>query len=87
MEYKMATLDPEVELLRNAMFEIQDLRRRNEILSAKVEMIELFSTVLHTEPRRPERRMSPDVAWALQKKIDEIMTDDARISVWSCWLY
>ena len=60
------------ELLVNAMHEIRDLRRCNEILRAKVEMIDLFATVLGTTAYRPSQGMSPDVAWFLQKKIDEI---------------
>ena len=61
------------ELLRNAAHEIRDLRRRNEVLSAKVEMIDLFACVLHTQAalRRPQG-MSPDIAWALEKKAIEI---------------
>ena len=59
-------------LLTNAMYEIHALRRRNEILSAKVEMIDLFACVLHTQPASSPQGASPDVAWALQKKLDEL---------------
>jgi len=60
-------------LLNEARAEILTLRRSNEILRAKVEMIDLFACVLHTEPaRRRSEGIAPDVAWALQKKIDEL---------------
>lgn len=65
-------MDPLKELLTSAVHEIQGLRRRNEILNAKVEVMELFACVLHTTPAQHSQSMSPDVAWALQKKIDEI---------------
>lgn len=60
------------ELLRNAAHEIRDLRRRNEVLSAKVEMIDLFACVLHTQAALRPQGMSPDIAWALEKKAIEI---------------
>lgn len=66
------------ELLLNAKHEIDDLRRRNEILNAKVEVMELFACVLHTEPARRSQGAAPDVAWALQKKIDEIRKEAAN---------
>jgi hypothetical protein len=67
-------------LLLNAKAEIQRLRRENEILHAKVSTMELFATVLHTNPHYPSQAMAVDVAWELQKAIDEIdnATPDAR---------
>ena len=63
-------------LLNEARHEILDLRRANEILRAKVEVMELFACVLHTQPARGSQGMAPDVAWALQKKIDELAEND-----------
>ncbi len=59
-------------LLLDAQAEILRLRRENEILCAKVDMIELFANVLNTEPARRVQGAAPDVAWALQKEINEI---------------
>lgn len=70
-------MSPLQELLLHAMHEIRDLRRRNEILGAKVEMIDLFACVLHTEPFRSTQGAAPDVAWALQKKIDALAAEEA----------
>jgi hypothetical protein len=66
------------ELLTNAMHEIHDLRRRNEVLSAKVEMIDLFACVLHTQAASHPQGFSPDVAFALQKKITELQQEEDR---------
>ncbi len=68
-------MNPQVELLTNAVFEIRDLRRRNEILSAKVEMIDLFACVLHTQAAHRNEGASPDVAWALEKEINRLKAD------------
>lgn len=57
-------------LLMNAKHEIESLRRRNEILQAKVDVVEAFSAAL-LGPRR-EGGMSIDVVWSLQKAIDQI---------------
>jgi hypothetical protein len=67
-----------VELLATAMHEIRDLRRRNEILAAKVEMIDLFACVLNTQPARHSQGMAPDVAWALQKKMEELIAEAGK---------
>jgi hypothetical protein len=57
-------------LLTEARQEILDLRRRNEILSAQMGVVEVFAAALGL--KRSEGGMAPDVAWALQKKIDEL---------------
>lgn len=64
------------QLLATAMHEIQDLRRRNEVLSAKVEVMDLFALVLNTSPARQSMGMGEDVAWSLQKKIDELKKEE-----------
>ena len=64
------------DLLQEARAEILHLRRRNEVLAAKVEMIDLFACVLHTRPAVPVEGMGEDIAWKLQVKIDEIGETD-----------
>jgi hypothetical protein len=58
------------ELLAQAKWEIVDLRRRNEILSAQIAIVEVFAAALGL--KRNEGAMAPDVAYALQMKIDEL---------------
>jgi hypothetical protein len=66
----MKTEPSELEsLAQQACHEIRDLRRRNEILSAKVEMINLFACVLHSKPAECSERCSPDVVWAIEKEL------------------
>jgi len=53
------------------------LRRENEILRAKVEVMDLFACVLHTTPARHSQGMSEDVAWALERKLAEIAREES----------
>lgn len=59
-------------LLMQAREEITSLRRQNEILSAKVDMIDLFACVLHSQPARTSQGASIDVAWLIQQKLNEL---------------
>ena len=70
-------MDSMKELLTGAMHEIRDLRRRNEILGAKVEVMDFFALVLHTQPAHRSEGASIDVAWQLQRKLDEIAKESA----------
>ena len=56
-------------LLMSAAHEIEALRRRNEILQAKVD-VEAFSAAL-LGPRTP-MGASVDVAWSLRRKAEEL---------------
>jgi hypothetical protein len=57
-------------LLMDAKEEILSLRRRNEILEAQVGVVVVFAAALGL--KRNEQGMAEDVAWKLQKKIDEL---------------
>lgn len=63
-------------LLLEAKAEIERLRRQNEILHAKVSTMELFATVLHTDPRYPSEAMTVDVAWELQRAADRMKSEE-----------
>lgn len=60
------------QLLMHAMEEIRRLRHDNEILRAKVEVMDLFALVLNTTPNRQRVGEGEDVAWFLQKEIQEL---------------
>ena len=62
-------------LLRDAAAEIRALRRHNEILAAKVEMIDLFACVLHTAPAQRNEGAGIDIAWELDRAADEAETE------------
>jgi hypothetical protein len=57
------------QLLKDAQREIQQLRRRNEILGAKVEVMDSFMCVLHTKPAEHRQAMSVE---QLGQKVAEI---------------
>lgn len=58
------------ELLTDARQEILDLRRSNEVFRAQVGVMEIFAAALGL--KHVERGAAPDVAWALQQKINEL---------------
>ena len=62
-------------LLLEAKHEIESLRRQNELLRAKVEVVEVFAVAL-LGPRHPTG-VALDVAWSLQRKIDELSKQPA----------
>lgn len=54
------------DILNNAITEIHTLRRRNEILTAKVDTMEFLAMVLDTQPyRTPSHPMSIDIIYEL----------------------
>ncbi len=67
--------------LNEAIHEIQSLRRRNEILSAKVDTMELMATFLFTRPVENPQECSLDIAYALGKHIEKLKTEAQRVPV------
>ena len=65
-------------LLQDARSEILQLRRENELLRAKQEMVDLFATVLYSKPYAPSQGMGEDVAWKLERAITEIDASDVK---------
>jgi hypothetical protein len=63
-------------ILMNAKQEIIDLRRRNEILSAQMAIVDVFAAALGLH--RDSGAMGPDVAWELQQEIDAITAAEER---------
>lgn len=65
-------MEPELRhLLLSAKDEIKSLRRQNELLGAKMEMVELFACVLHTAPAKYCPPQSIDVAWEIEQALQE----------------
>ncbi|MCG8694664.1 MAG: hypothetical protein MI806_25945 [Minwuiales bacterium] len=71
-------MQPLTELLGEAIDEIRRLRRQNELLSAKVEVMDVFACVLHTEPARRSGGMAPDIVYGLEQKIEELRQQEQR---------
>jgi hypothetical protein len=66
-------------LLQAARHEICELRRRCEILQAKVDMIDLFATVLRTNVARVLAVTSPDIVVEIEEKLTELAAGKAPI--------
>lgn len=64
-------MDDQERAMRMAIDTIKDLRRRNEILEAKVEVMNLFAVTLHSHPAYPTQGMGEDAAWLLQCILDK----------------
>lgn len=60
------------EVLLGAQQEIISLRRQNELLRAKVEVMDLFACVLHTTAASRSEGMSIDIAWQLGKELEKL---------------
>lgn len=58
-------------LLLSAKNEVLQLRRVNEILGAKVEVMELFACVLHTQAAHQGGGMGIDVVWEIDRALNE----------------
>lgn len=71
-------IDPLEGLLSNAMHEIRHLRHKNEILEAKVSMIDLFVTVLFSQAPHQSVGAQADVSYALERKINELREQQAQ---------
>lgn len=60
--------------LERAAIEIEQLRRSNEILGAKVEVMELFGMALRATDHR-NNCMSEDILWRIRGLVNEIESD------------
>lgn len=61
-----------IQLLNEARHEITALRTRNQLLEAKVHVMEFFEAVFRTMPYHEAVAMSPDVCWHLQRTAAEL---------------
>jgi len=57
-------------LLKQAVVEIKQLRRQNELQSARLQMFDAIQVMLHTEPKYPSQGMSPDLTWEIEKFVE-----------------
>jgi hypothetical protein len=62
-------------LMSEAAGEIRQLRHANEVLAAKVEVMELFAVVLNTSPAYRSQGASVDVVGLLEKRRFELETE------------
>ncbi len=69
------------EVITEAIAEISRLRRENEILAAKVDVMDLFACVLITSAATRSHGESVDVVWKLNKALDEEIAADERTHI------
>jgi hypothetical protein len=60
----------EKELLQQSVFEIQKLRRHNEIMSARLEMFDALMLLFHTAPNFPSGGLSENIVWKINKHLE-----------------
>ena len=60
-------------MLRQAVHEIRNLRRANEVLSAQVAVVETFRAAILGAPRGGG--MSPDIAWEIERYLERHPAD------------
>jgi hypothetical protein len=68
----MPQITPLQDALLIAKFEIESLRRRNEILDAKVQTMELCGALLRAQVPHGGGLVGIDVIWQLQKELDKL---------------
>lgn len=61
----------ETMLLQQAAEELRQLRKQNEIMSARLEMFDKCMLLLHTPPSYQNQGMSPDLVWEIEKHLSE----------------
>lgn len=60
-----------VELLQQAASEIRSLRSQNKLLSARLDMFDKCMVLLHTAPAYPGLGAGEDIAWKIDKAIEQ----------------
>lgn len=74
----MPELSIELILLKNAAIEITNLRRRNELMSARLQMFDDVNAILHTQVASKNEGMSPDLVSQIDKHIAEVKNSQPK---------
>ncbi len=76
MEMEEALNHQNIDLLTRAEDHILNLRRQNELMSARLDMFDAMTQLLHTKPSTQNHcGMSPDLVYEIRKSI-EVNTND-----------
>lgn len=59
-------------LLKSALNEINGLRRRNEVMAARLEMFDNMMLVFNAIPPRQGGLASPDIAWEINRHLETL---------------
>jgi hypothetical protein len=71
-------MNMERQLLLRAIDEIGQLRLANQILAAKVEVVEIFRDAIRGSDKRGYNSCSEDLLWRLQQRADELAAADGN---------
>lgn len=76
--YGLITMEKQeaIEMMRRASADIRELRRQIEHLAPKAAAYDNLAAVLNLLPR-PSTPMSEDVAWRLDRRIEELRAEPA----------
>jgi hypothetical protein len=67
-----------INLLRLSQDEIRNLRRDNELMSARLEMFDAIQAMLHTDLARKNYGMTEDLVFKIEKSIEEYNTQPSQ---------
>lgn len=62
-------MSEEIQMLKEATFEIKSLRRQNELMRARLDMFDAMNAILHTHVASRNEGMSPDLVWQIEKYV------------------
>ena len=68
----------EIVLLKQAVFEINSLKRQNELMMARLDMFDSINAILHTEVARRGGYESPDLVFEIEKFIKQNESQDSK---------
>lgn len=60
----------EIGLLQQALYEIKNLTNQNERMSIRLEMFDNMMSLLHAEPARKNKGMSPSLVYEIDKFVE-----------------
>lgn len=68
----------EQQMLASAVNEIKGLRRRNELMAARLETFDKCMLMLHTQLPHQGQGMSPDLVWEIEKYLSTPAEEEAK---------
>lgn len=68
----------EQNMLQRALGEIQQLRRQNELMSARLGMYDQMMLLFTSQPAYQGMAVSPDIAWEIQRHLEHIETQESK---------
>jgi len=71
--------EKEKSLLKEAISEIRNLRRQNEVLGARLSGFDDALTLLRTQPFYPGQGMSPDLTYSIEKHLVSIEEEEKHL--------